>query len=37
MMGCWKTDPEERPTFPELKETLMKLEESESRVSKQYK
>jgi hypothetical protein len=33
MLSCWQTDPDDRPTFPELKETLMKLEEVQSRVS----
>lgn len=33
MMSCWETNPDDRPTFPELKETLMKLEEVQSRVN----
>ncbi|XP_031564782.1 fibroblast growth factor receptor 2-like isoform X2 [Actinia tenebrosa] len=31
MTSCWESNPDDRPTFPELKETLIKLEEVQTR------
>ncbi|KAK3752966.1 hypothetical protein QZH41_005123 [Actinostola sp. cb2023] len=32
MFRCWNKVPDERPTFPQIKETLMKLEDNQAKI-----